>query len=333
MDEMRQNLFSRSKVALAPLSGYTDAPFRAIARYFGADFAVTGLVSSDGLARGSRESLSLLRRMPEEGPLGVQLFGADPDTMAKAAVLAEERGADFVDLNFGCPVKKVVRRNGGVAIMRDLKLMARIVSSVVEAVKIPVTAKIRSGWSEGERNFLEAGRVIEDCGAAAVTLHPRTRSSGFLDRACWEEIARLRTHLSIPVIANGDVRSVEDDAAIRRKTGCSTVMIGRGALGNPWLFAEIKAALAAATIEKPTVDEKLDVLEQHLALSVEWHGEKTAILEMRKVYRHYLKDIEGARRYRAMLVNAPTYGDVLAVMIIMREEFGIRERRTASQNT
>lgn len=326
---MKRDLFSGSLLCLAPLAGYSDAPLRLIAAERGADFAFTGLVSADGLARGGAGSEALMRRLPGEAPLGVQLFGADPEVLGRAAAIAAP-GADFVDLNFGCPAKKVVRRNGGVSIMRDLGRMERIARAVVASVDLPVTAKIRSGWSDEERNFVEAGRLLESCGISAVTLHPRARSQGFSGRAHWEEIAELRAALGIPVIANGDIRTPADHAEVTRLTGCSIAMIGRGALGNPWIFREIKDAAAGRPLRPPAPDELFDTIERHLALMIETFGEDRGVREMRKFYRWYLRSFDNVRAYRARLVTAERARDVAAIVAAAREEF--REHgRIASQ--
>ena len=317
---LAKSFFEAPLLCLAPMAGYSDAPLRLVCAELGADVAFTGLVSADGLARGVRKSEALLRRLDGEAPLGVQLFGATPETLARAASIAELSGASFIDLNFGCPVKKVVRKNGGAAIMRDLDLMERISRAVVAAVTVPVTAKIRSGWSAEERNFLEAGLLLERCGIAAVTLHPRPRSQGFTGAAHWEDIARLRETLSIPIIANGDIKSVEGFCDVTRGTGASSAMIGRGALGNPWIFREIKDYVRGAPPREVALGERLDVFERHVRLQVAYFGEHVGVREMRKFYRWYLRSLEGARFYRPALTTAETCGEVLEIILRMREE-------------
>ena len=328
---MKRDLFSGSLACLAPLAGYSDAPLRLIAAECGADFAFTGLVSADGLVRGGAGSAALMGRLAGEAPLGVQIFGAAPDHLGRAAAIAAGSGADFIDLNFGCPVKKVIRRNGGVSIMRDLDLMERIVRAVVASVDLPVTAKIRSGWSDEERNFIEAGRLLESCGAAAVTLHPRPRSQGFSGRARWEDIAALRAELAIPVIANGDIRTLADHAEVTRLTGCAIAMIGRGALGNPWIFREIKDAARGRPPRETGIDERLDTIERHLALMVDFFGEDRGVREMRKFYRWYLRSFDDIRKYRAALVIAPRARDVAALVAAMREELRGNGRSEAQE--
>jgi tRNA-dihydrouridine synthase B len=315
-----KSFFGASRACLAPMAGYSDAPFRLVCAELGADFAFTGLVSADGLARGVKKSEALLDRLEGEAPLGVQLFGANPETLSRAAAIAGGSGASFVDLNFGCPVKKVVTKNGGAALMRDLALMERIARAVVAEAGLPVTAKIRSGWSAGERNYLEAGVMLEGCGIAAITLHPRPRSQGFSGPAHWEDIARLRESLSITVIANGDVKSAADYREIERVTGCSSVMIGRGAIGNPFIFRDIRDIAEGREPRAASNAERLDVLERHLKLQAAHFGERTGLREMRKFYRWYLKSFEGIKRFRGELTRVETCAEVLGIIVRIREE-------------
>jgi len=315
-----RRFFEAPHVCLAPMAGYTDAPFRLVCAELGADFAFTGLVSADGLARGVKKSEALLERFDGEAPLGVQLFGANPETLARSAAIAENAGASFVDLNFGCPVKKVVRKNGGAALMRDLALTERIARTVVPAVSVPVTAKIRSGWSADELNFREAALVLAGCGIAAITLHPRPRSQGFSGAAHWDDIARLRESLSIPVIANGDIKSLADYREITRIAGEGCAMIGRGALGNPWIFRDIKDFMEGRTPREASPADRLDVLERHLKLQVEHFGERTGIREMRKFYRWYLRSFEGIKKYRPVLTVVETSPEVVDILHRVREE-------------
>ena len=318
-DRNADTLFRGSVLCLAPLAGYTDAPFRLLCTRFGADFTVTEMVSADGLVRGGERTRRMLRRLEGEGPLGVQLFGSDPAVFAEAAAIAQDH-ASFIDLNFGCPVKKVVRKNGGAALMRDLDLLGRICSAVVGAVRVPVTGKIRSGWSEREKNFLEAGRVMEEEGLAAITLHPRYRSRGFSGEAAWEHIRVLRAAVSIPVIANGDVRSVEDYGRIVEAAGPGPVMVGRGALGRPWIFGEIKQSLGKGDGFRFGPDLFVDLIKEHLALEIEWKGERTALLEMRKHYRWYLRGICGIKSFRAALSRAESRKEVYRLLYTLKKE-------------
>ena len=318
VDSDAKTLFRESALCLAPLAGYTDAPFRLLCTRFGADFTVSEMVSAEGLVRGGERTRRLLRKLEGEGPLGVQIFGSKPAVLADAAAIVQE-GISFIDLNFGCPVKKVVKKNGGSALMRDLKLMERICSEVVRAVQIPVTGKIRSGWSEREENFLDAGRVMEGAGISAITLHPRYRSQGFSGEARWRHIAELRAAVSIPVIANGDVRSVDDYGRIVDEAGPGIVMVGRGALGRPWIFREIKQSLDGGNV-KCGPSDLVDLMKEHLSLEIEWKGERTAVLEMRKHYRWYLRGVCGIKIFRIALSRAESAEEVDRLLDKMKKE-------------
>jgi nifR3 family TIM-barrel protein len=315
--------FEGALVGLAPLAGWSDAAYRLLCFEHGADFALTEMISADGLVRGGEKTAKLLERFPGEGPVGVQLFGSDPAVLTDAASIAEKRETAFIDLNFGCPVKKVIRKNGGAALMRDLELLGRICSAVSAAVGIPVTAKIRSGWNADEENYIEAGKVIESSGASAVTLHPRYRAQGFSGMARWEHIAKLREALSIPVVANGDVWNLEDFIKIVEVTGCETVMIGRGALGRPWIFEEIKAGLCGGVPEKAGIGKIISTLERLLEMEIGLKGERVAIVEMRKHYGWFLKGIPGIKEYRSILSRTTSPGEVGEIL----EELGDRMER------
>lgn len=310
----------REAVGLAPLAGYSDAPYRLLCARHGADFAVTEMVSSDGLVRNGAATRFILEVADGEAPLGVQIFGTNPDTMARAAVIAAAGTAAWIDLNFGCPVRKVTRKNGGVSIMRDLPLMGRICAAVVRAVDIPVTAKIRSGWSAGEENYIEAGRVCEENGVAAVTLHPRYRTQGFSGSANWEHIADLADRLTIPVVANGDVWNVDDYQSITAATHCRIVMVGRGAIGNPWLFEGIKDHIEGRESVPVPFDDRIAAIERLLKMEVSWRGERSGILETRKHYRWFFKGLPGMKEHRSALSRAGTINAVLDILRTMRKE-------------
>lgn len=320
-------LFGGSPLCLAPMAGYSDAPFRRLCFEYGADIAITEMVSADGLVRNGEKTHRIMQRMEGEGKLGVQLFGSDPVTMAGAAAKAAGTSPSFIDLNFGCPVKKVIRKNGGAALMRDLPLIGRICRDVVRSVDIPVTAKIRSGWNRAGENYLEAGMILQDEGIAAVTLHPRFRSDGFSGKADWDHIRRLKEALSIPVIASGDVKSVDDYLKVVEETGCDAVMIGRGAFGRPWIFREIKDTLAGLEVRTAGERERIDILERLVRMEVEWKGEGLGIIEMRKHYRWFLKCIAGAKDFRCRLSISPDLDDVLGIISDLREETDRRWKR------
>lgn len=301
-------------IGLAPLAGYSDPPMRLLCFEYGADFAVTEMISAEGLARGSEASRRLLERLPGEGPVGAQLFGAEPGRMAEAAAAAAATGPAFIDLNFGCPVPKVIRQGAGAALMRDIPLMARIAAAVVRAVHLPVTAKIRSGWSEGDERYLEAGRALEEAGCGAVTLHPRYRSQRFSGSADWFHLARLRETVSIPVIASGDVDGLDSYRRIIGSTGCEVVMIGRGAFGRPWIFGDIREGLATGREPERPLRERAAAIVRLARMEAAWKGERQAVTEMRKHYRWFLRGVPSAREFRARLTVAETIGEIEAAL-------------------
>lgn len=265
-----------------------DSPFRLICKEFEAGLVFTEMVSADGLVRGRGGHLNFL---PEERPIGVQLFGNDPDVMARAAKIAEGYNPDFIDLNFCCPARRAVEAGAGVAILKNPDLLRGITAAVVKAVKIPVTAKIRSGWSKDSIVAVEAAEILDDCGVAAITIHPRTWEDGFKGEADWRLIAEVKKAVSIPVIGNGDVRTAWDAKRMLEETGCDLVMIGRGALGNPWIFREINHLLERGEPPSPpSPREKLMICLNHLDLTHRLQGER-GLPVLKKHIGWYLKGL------------------------------------------
>ena len=248
---------------LAPLAGHTDRAFRGLVkRLGGCGLVVTEMVSSEALTRGSEISRQIASVSREERPVGVQIFGCDPARMAEAASMVQCLGADLVDVNMGCPVPKVTRKGAGAALMRDLKLASALVSRMANAARIPITVKIRSGWDRDSINAAEAARALEDAGAAAITIHPRCRSERHRGRAAWRVIAEVKRSVSVPVIGNGDVASADDARAMFEQTAADGIMIGRGALMNPWVFRQISEELAGASLgPAPPLGNPLEALE------------------------------------------------------------------------
>lgn len=294
-------------LALAPLSGITNLPFRRIAKAHGAGMVVSELVSSNGLVVASGRTLRYLLTHPDERPAVMQLFGDDPDYMARAARIARDAGAEVIDLNIGCPVRKVVKRGAGCALMRDLPRAARLIRAVVAAVEVPVTVKIRAGWNAAEVNAPAFAAMAEAEGVKAVTVHGRTREQLFQGRADWDVIRRTVEAVSIPVIGNGDVASPEDAAAMLDRTGCAGVMIGRAAQGNPWIFREIlETWRTGRRPPPPTLAERRAVVQRHLDLYVEQVGEVQAVREMRKHVCWYTKGLPEGARFRAEVQRMTT---------------------------
>ncbi len=294
----------RTPLYLAPQAGVSESPFRRLCRGFGADVVVSEFISAEGLRRGSDRTWEFLRFDEAERPIGVQIFGGDPVAMAEAAALVEEvYGPDFVDINFGCPVKKVVRRNGGSACLRDLDLVEAIIRAVVDAVTLPTTVKIRSGWSEETRDPVGIGLRCQDAGARVLTLHARSRTQMYSGEADWSEIRAVVDALDIPVIGNGDVRTGEDALRMREETGCAGIMIARGSHGRPWLFREARAALDGRPIPaSPDVEERFRIVLEHARNAIAFErDERRAMVEFRKHLGWYTKGLPDGRALRQEL--------------------------------
>lgn len=294
---------------LAPMAGISEAPFRQLCRRYGADVLMTEFLSAEAIRRGIRKTLEGAEFEEVERPIGVQIYGADADAMARAAaIVTEEYEPEFIDINFGCPVKKVVQRNGGSGCLRDLDLVDRIIRAVTGATHLPVTVKTRSGWSEESRDPVGIARRLEDAGARAFTLHARTRTQMFGGAADWDEIARVVEALSIPVIGNGDVSRGEDIRRLREHTGCAAVMVGRGSFGNPWIFRDGRALLEGEALpEAPGAEERFGVALEHARLALRLQGDsRRTVVEFRKHLGWYTKGLPGAAFLRERLFRVET---------------------------
>ena len=289
---------------LAPMAGVSESPFRQICRRYGADVVVSEFISSVGISLGIERVLAEMRFEPVERPIGIQIYGADAAIMAKAAGMVTELfEPDFVDINFGCPVKKVVRNNGGSGCLKDMRLVRGIIGAVKDATRLPVTVKIRSGWDETMRDPVDIALRCQDAGAQALTLHPRTRTQMYQGHANWDEIAAVAEALTIPVIGNGDIRTAEDVLAMRRHTHCDGIMVARGSFGNPWLFAQARDLLEGrAKRPDPTPEEKFATALEHARLALRLQGDtrKTA-LEFRKHLGWYTKGLRDGAELRQRL--------------------------------
>ncbi len=306
---------------LAPMASVADHAFRLICRNFGAAAVTSEMVSAKGICYGDKKSAELLAVTDTERPMAVQLFGSEPDFMAKAAIQAAARRPDIIDINCGCPVPKVTGIGAGSALMKDVELLGRIVKAVVNAVDIPVTVKIRRGWSLSSENAVEAAQAAEQNGAAAVTVHARTKEQLYSGKADLETIAKVKRAVNIPVIGNGDVDSAEAAKAMYDATGCDLIMVGRAACGRPWIFSQIKSYLTDGTvIPEPETNEQLDIMISHIELLVKDKGEYIGMKEARKHAAWYLKGKKNATEYRRMCGTLSSLGDLYGLVKRVREE-------------
>ncbi len=303
---------------LAPMAGVSEAPFRRICRRLGADVVVSEFLSSEAIRRRIGRTLEGCEFDECERPIGIQIYGADAAAMAEAAGLVTEHYApDFIDINFGCPVKKVVQRNGGSGCLRDMDLVEQIIRAVVAATPLPVTVKTRSGWNDETRDPVTIALRVQDAGARALTLHARTRTQMFSGKADWDEIARVVEALDIPVIGNGDVLSAEDVARMRDHTGCAGIMVGRGAFGTPWLFRDARALLMGRPLPpRPSPGERFEVALEHARLALELQGDtRQTVIEFRKHLGWYTKGLHGASDLRQRLFQIESIAEAEAIFL------------------
>ena len=305
------NVEIKATAALAPMAGVADRAFREICKEFGASYLVGEMASSKGLTMGSKKTGELLAVTDFERPMAIQLFGSDPETMARAAYSSLEYKPDVLDINMGCPAPKVAGNGGGSSLMLAPELAGRIVRAVADAVDIPVTVKLRRGWDDDHLNAVELSKICEQNGAAAITVHGRTRAQMYAPPVDRETIAAVKRAVSVPVIGNGDVVSPETALSMYSETGCDLVMVGRGALGRPWLFAQIAAAVEGRPVPSdPPLDERMRIMRRHIELLLRYKGDRSGMLEARKHVAWYLKGMPGAARLRGLAGALCTMDDL-----------------------
>jgi len=302
---------------LAPMEDVSDPPFRAVCKSNGADLLYTEFISSEGLIRDAIKSRQKLDIFDAERPVGIQIFGGDEDAMAMSARIVESVNPDLVDINFGCPVKKVVSKGAGAAVLKDINLMTRLTKAVVQSTNKPVTVKTRLGWDEQSINIEEVALRLQDCGIQALSIHGRTRAQLYKGTADWRLIAAVKNNprIHIPIFGNGDIDSPQKALEYKNRYGVDGIMIGRAAIGYPWIFNEIKHYLQTGELlPLPTIHQRVEVIRKHLHKSVEWKGETLGILEMRRHYTNYLKGYPNIKEYRTKLVtlqSLPAIDEVL----------------------
>lgn len=298
------NLALKNNVFLAPMAGITDLVFRTLVRRYGCALCFTEMVSSNGLIRKTQRSYGYLESSSDDRPLGVQIFGADPDVIADASQIVADKGADIIDINMGCPVKKVLKTGSGAALMKDPVRVEAVLRKVRAAVSIPLTIKIRSGWKRHGINAVDIAAIAEDCGVDAVILHPRTVEQGFSGFADWELISMVKKRLTIPVVGSGDIRNARDASRMLDVTGCDGIMVGRGALGNPWIFREIIDSLTSQNVpHSVTMQEREEMIHRHLKMTIRCVGEDIGVKNFRKHLLWYTKGLKGGAQFRQSVIS------------------------------
>ena len=309
---------------LAPMEDVSDPPFRALCKEQGADVVYTEFISSEGLIRDAAKSVIKLDIYEKERPVGIQIFGAELDSMLEAVDIVEQSNPDIIDINFGCPVKKVVCKNAGAGILRDIPLMVKLTEEIVKRTKLPVTVKTRLGWDSDSIKIVEVAERLQDVGIKAISIHGRTRVQMYKGVADWGPIAEVKNNhrMHIPVFGNGDVNTPEAAIKMRDEFGLDGAMIGRASIGYPWFFREVKHFMQTGKhLDPPTMQERVEAARRHLSMSIDWKGEKLAIYETRRHYTNYFKGIPNFKPLRMSLVSAETSDEVFETLEKAGKEF------------
>lgn len=313
---------------LAPMEDVSDPPFRALCKKHGADLMYTEFISSEGLIRDAAKSLKKLDIFEYERPIGIQIFGGDIESMKQATEITAAANPDIIDINYGCPVKKVVCKGAGSGILQDIPKMVRLTAEIVKSTNIPVTVKTRLGWDENSKFIVDVAERLQDVGIQAISIHGRTRKQMYKGEADWSLIADVKNNprMHIPVFGNGDVSTPERAKENKEKFGVDGVMIGRASIGYPWIFNEIKHYLKTGEhLAKPSLQERIEAVKQHLNMAVEWKGEKLGLLEMRPHYGNYFKSIPNFKEYRTQLVTRNNLEEVNEVFSSIEQHFVLED--------
>ncbi len=302
---------------LAPMEDVSDPPFRYVCKKYGADLMYTEFISSEGLIRHAAKSVQKLDIYEYEQPIGIQIFGGEEDAMIQSAKIVEQANPDLIDINYGCPVNKVVCKMAGAGILQDIPKMVRLTEQVVKATQLPVTVKTRLGWDDNTKNIVEVAERLQDIGIKALSIHGRTRKQMYKGEADWTLIAKVKENprMHIPIFGNGDIDSPQKALEYKNRYGVDGIMIGRAAIGSPWIFNQIKAYLTEGKlVEEPCIEEKISIIKTHLQKSIEWKGNALGILEMRPHYSNYLKGLPNIKPYRTRLVTTHLLDEIYAIL-------------------
>jgi nifR3 family TIM-barrel protein len=300
----------------------TDSPFRVICKHYGADVLVTEFIAAEGLIRDAEKSNNKMRFEPEERPIGIQIFGENVESMMRAAEVAEAAGPDYIDLNFGCPVRKIVMKGGGAALLQDIPKMVRMTEAVVRSTRLPVTVKTRLGWDDAHKDIVDIAERLQDVGISAIAIHGRTRAQLYGGEADWTLIGEVKNnpYMKIPVFGNGDIDSGQKAEEMKNRFGVDGILIGRAATGNPWIFREIKSWLENHSVPSPpSIGERVDVVRRHLEHSILYKGERATLFEIRKLYSGYFRGIPNFKSWRMQMVTAPSTDAVLEILHLIEE--------------
>jgi tRNA-dihydrouridine synthase B len=309
-----ENLTLENITMLAPLAGITNLPFRLIAKKGGCGLVCSEMISANALSYGSQKTINMMASCAEEKPVSVQIFGADPDIMSDAAAMVEESGADILDVNFGCSVKKILKSGAGAALMKDTEKTRAILTKIRAVIKIPLSIKLRSGWDPTGEDAFKIAKIAQDCGVDAIAFHPRTATQGFSGKSDWTLIRKLKEHVCLPVIGNGDIAEPEDAIHMLNQTGCDAVMVGRAAIGNPWIFKQIQMLLDGDTISPVDLPTRLKAMKTYLATSVQYFGELHACRMMRSRLSWFVKGLSNSSRFRASITRIKTQAEAEALI-------------------